>query len=32
MYEINKTYETAAENVADSVKRRWGKTNDLTLT
>lgn len=21
-----------AENVADSVKRRWGKTNDLTLT
>jgi hypothetical protein len=25
-------FVSAAENVADSVKRRWGKTNDLTLT
>lgn len=25
-------FVSAAENVAESVKRRWGKTNDLTLT
>ena len=25
-------FVSAAENVVDSVKRRWGKTNDLTLT
>lgn len=25
-------FVSATENVADSVKRRWGKTNDLTLT
>lgn len=25
-------FVSATENVADSLKRRWGKTNDLTLT
>lgn len=25
-------FVSVAENVADSLKRRWGKTNDLTLT